>query len=78
MAIVEYNSTALHLKEPLTLGQCQNATNRAYNAAMEQARANGNIRLAEALRQSLVKICEANYKALEAICDLQDKDGNSV
>ena len=65
--MVKYNN----LENPKSLATAANLAFDAYHEAVDQARAEGNDELADALWEIFEEVASANVKALDAICDLQ-------
>jgi hypothetical protein len=66
------NRVIHHANGTGTIGDAMNILKRAVIKAENQARANGNKELVEALDKAFLKIYEGDMDALNAICDLQD------
>jgi len=61
-----------------TIGAAINDFRTAMHLAIDQATQNGNQKLVAVLQKQGGIILEADRKILDAICDLQDKNGGEV
>lgn len=72
MTHVAYNDIERELVGLPTMAGAKKEASHAYIAAINEATAIGNLKLAAELRECYNMICEASSRALNAVCDLQD------